>query len=77
MPNPAKKSVPPLTSVSAPAPEPLSELPDRLREWKILPPKDLSFEETVMQWWAPRLGGVLGVLAMIFFAVWSSQFSTP
>ena len=77
VPNPAKKSVPPLTSVSAPAPEPLSELPDRLREWKILPPKDLSFEETVMQWWAPRLGGVLGVLAMIFFAVWSSQFSTP
>lgn len=77
VPNPAKKSVPPLTSASAPAPDPLSELPDCLREWKILPPKDLSFEETVMQWWAPRLGGVLGVLAMIFFAVWSSQFSTP
>ncbi len=77
VPEPAKKSVPPPLPVPEPSPEPFSELPDRLREWKILPPKGLSFEETIMQWWAPRLGGVLGVLAMIFFAVWSSQFSTP
>lgn len=49
----------------------------KLREWKVLPPENMPMEVVLMQWWLPRIGGVLALLAMIFFGLWAAQFSSP
>lgn len=36
----------------------------------------MSVETVVMQWWAPRVGGLLALLALIFFGVWASKFAS-
>ena len=50
-----------------------------LRSIGLWPPerKDRSSELVLMQWWAPRLGGVLAILAIIFFAVYVGQNLAP
>lgn len=48
----------------------------KMREWKVFPPEGMPLEIAVMQWWAPRVGGVLALLALIFFGVWAAQFSS-
>ncbi len=49
-----------------------------LRQWKILPPEDYGNSEIgLMQWWLPRIGGLLAVLTLIFFGVWASQGTPP
>lgn len=70
--------------VPSPPPVPIPAMSDpttpfavKLREWKILPSENMPLEIAVMQWWAPRIGGVLALLALIFFGVWASQFSSP
>lgn len=50
---------------------------EKLRAWKILSPKEMPFEFALMRWWAPRVGGILALLSVIFFGVWASQFSSP
>lgn len=70
-----------------PVPETPPELPpaepsepdfaETLRARKILPPRGMPLETLLMQWWAPRVGGLLALIALIFFGVWASRFSSP
>lgn len=49
-----------------------------LRSIGLWPPREEESSELVlMQWWAPRLGGVLAILAIIFFAVYVGQNLAP
>lgn len=49
-----------------------------LRVIGLLPPKDRARGEAdLMQWWAPRAGGMLAVLAVIFFAVYVANSAPP
>ncbi|MBQ7332340.1 MAG: hypothetical protein IJW39_03750, partial [Opitutales bacterium] len=70
------KMPPSVVPAVAPKPEPPTPFAEKLREWKILPPRDMSVETVVMQWWAPRVGGLLALLALIFFGVWASKFAS-
>jgi hypothetical protein len=47
----------------------------RLREWGFLPPIITTAEKeaALMQWWAPRLGGVLAIISAVFFAIYMGQ----
>ncbi|MBQ6704904.1 MAG: hypothetical protein IJN19_02710 [Opitutales bacterium] len=74
-----KRTPPPLSAEMSPSvvpAEPSTPFVENLREWKILPPRDMSIETVVMQWWAPRVGGLLALLALIFFGVWASKFAS-
>ncbi|MCB1124717.1 MAG: hypothetical protein KJT03_24400, partial [Verrucomicrobiae bacterium] len=88
----AAKSVapPPLrqaASVAAPPPIPQKEtepvktfeLFAFLRSIGLWPPErqEGSSELVLMQWWAPRIGGGLAILAIIFFAVYVAQGTPP
>lgn len=76
-PPPLPAKIPPrAVPAVAPKPEPPTPFAEKLREWKILPPRDMSVETVVMQWWAPRVGGLLALLALIFFGVWASKFAS-
>lgn len=49
-----------------------------MRTMGLLPPKDRARDEVdLMQWWAPRIGGMLAVLAVIFFAVYVANSAPP
>lgn len=49
-----------------------------LRTIGLWPPEDASTAEAgLMQWWLPRLGGLLATLAVISFAVYISQGTPP
>lgn len=50
-----------------------------LRSIGLWPPlrEEESSELVLMQWWAPRLGGVLAILTIIFFAVYVGQNLAP
>ncbi len=49
-----------------------------LRSIGLAPPLDLSGREAgLIQWWAPRIGGLLGVLTVIFISVYVSRGSSP
>lgn len=52
---------------------------DFLRSIGLWPPlrEEESSELVLMQWWAPRMGGVLAILAIIFFAVYVGQNLAP
>lgn len=66
----------PVVPARIPTAKPATPFSEKLREWKILPPRDMSVETVVMQWWAPRVGGLLALLALIFFGVWASKFAS-
>ncbi len=49
-----------------------------LRSFGIWPPKESSSAEAgLMQWWLPRIGGLLATLSVISFAVYISQGTPP
>lgn len=49
-----------------------------LRSIGIWPPEDAaSAEAGLMQWWLPRIGGLLATLSVIYFAVYISQGTPP
>jgi len=72
MPKPAAKTPP----VAA---KPQIDLIGKLRSMGLWPPerKGGSSELVLMQWWMPRIGGVLAVLTLIFFGVYVSHGSPP
>lgn len=56
----------------------LEKIAQALRTMGLLPPKDRARSEVdLMQWWAPRIGGMLAVLAVIFFAVYVAHSAPP
>lgn len=62
------------------SPEPASQLRilPLLRSVGFWPPEDLARRESgLIQWWFPRIGGLLAVLTVIFFAVYVSRGSPP
>lgn len=73
----ASASVPPPLPTSLPqrpvmpsggaAPSPLAA---RLREIGLLPPEGMSGESALGAWWAARVGGLVGVAAVVFLGVW-------
>lgn len=52
---------------------------EKLRALGLWPPeRDGQSRETVlMQWWLPRLGGLLAILAAVFFSVYIGRYSNP
>ncbi len=91
-PAPAKPPPPPVPEVADTTSPPTEEPASRpktavwgqkaigfLRSIGIWPPErdEESSELVLMQWWAPRLGGVLAILAIIFFAVYVGQNLAP
>jgi len=73
----ASASVPPPLPTSLPqrpempsggaGPSPLAA---RLREIGLLPPEGMSGESAFGAWWAARIGGLVGVAAVVFLGVW-------
>ena len=66
----------------APPPVPIKPKSDPLlflRDIGLWPPKrtEGSSELVLMQWWAPRIGGGLAILSIIFFAVYVAQGTAP
>ena len=91
-PAPAKPPPPPVPEVADTGSPPIGEAASRpktavwahevigfLRSIGLWPPerKERSSELVLMQWWAPRLGGILAILAIIFFAVYVGQNLAP
>ena len=70
----AAKSQPAVPKKSAPEPKPAKtfSLSGFLRGIGLWPPEREkgSAELVLMQWWAPRIAGLLAILALIFFAVY-------
>jgi len=55
-----------------------SRLVSQLRSIGLWPPEDAaSAEAGLMQWWLPRIGGLLATLSVIYFAVYISQGTPP
>ena len=74
---PAPKAAAVVSPETAPKPATPSQLVETLRSIGLWPPKgSASAEAGLMQWWLPRLGGLLATLAVISFAVYISQ-GTP
>jgi len=48
-------------------PDPLAA---RLRDFGLLPPRELRGEYALGAWWAVRVGGVLAVAAVVFLGIW-------
>ena len=50
-----------------------------LRRMGILPPEDSkgAGEAVLMQWWLPRMGGLLALLSALFFGVYINQDTAP
>lgn len=66
----------------AKAPPPIPSGPSQfvtlLRSIGVWPPEELSSAEVgLMQWWLPRIGGLLATLSVISFAVYISQGTPP
>lgn len=70
-------------SVPPPLPPPLPQRPvmpsdgavpspmaARLREIGLLPPEGMSGESALGAWWAARVGGLVGVAAVVFLGIW-------
>lgn len=78
---PASENVPPEPGpapASPPSPSKPSGLTPFLRSIGLWPPEEsASAEAGIMQWWLPRLGGLLAVLSVISFAVYISQGTSP
>ncbi|MGN0835479.1 MAG: hypothetical protein ACI4QA_06615 [Candidatus Spyradosoma sp.] len=74
-PSPVPETPPELPRPPAEPAEP--DFAETLRARKILPPRGMPLETLLMQWWAPRVGGLLALIALIFFGVWASRFSSP
>ena len=45
--------------------------------WPPPPEENLNRETLLMQWWLPRIGGVLALLSALFFAVYINQNTSP
>ncbi|MBT6767947.1 MAG: hypothetical protein HOA81_03020 [Opitutales bacterium] len=64
--------------ISPPPPPKPSGLTALLRSIGLWPPEEAaSAEAGMMQWWLPRLGGLLATLSVISFAVYISQGTPP
>ena len=61
---------PPLPPRTPPLPEAPSPLVVRLREMGVLPPVGLAGESALGAWWAARIGGLVGVAAVVFLGIW-------
>lgn len=71
--------VEPVRSAPPPLKQKKTDPLDFLRGIGCWPPKRQqgSAELALMQWWAPRIGGGLAVLSIIFFAVYVAQGTPP
>ena len=74
LPKVAAKAQTPCPKKSAPQPKPSKtfSISEFLRGIGLWPPEreEGSAELVLMQWWAPRIAGLLAILALIFFAVY-------
>jgi len=75
---------PPRRRAPRPTPEALPEAEgpdwtDKLRGLGLWPPTAVgqARETVLMQWWLPRLGGLLAILTAIFFSVYIGRYSNP
>ena len=74
----AEATIPKTEPASPPAPPKPSGLTPLLRSIGLWPPEEAaSAEAGMMQWWLPRLGGLLATLSIISFAVYISQGTPP
>ena len=78
----AQASYPQSPKVSGPPPIPKPKRTgslDFLRSIGLWPPvrKKGSAELVLMQWWMPRIGGILAILTIIFIAVYVAQGTAP
>lgn len=60
-----------------PEPSPVFDVMALLRKAGLLPPRRGSGEAQLMQWWAPRLGGLLAIIAAVFFAIYVARDAAP
>ncbi|MEX0325339.1 MAG: hypothetical protein AB3N33_04545 [Puniceicoccaceae bacterium] len=78
---PGFESPPSPEPVSEPAPEPVTsrivEFLSSIGMWPPAQEENVSRETLLMQWWLPRIGGVLALLSALFFAVYINQTTSP
>ncbi|MEX0332336.1 MAG: hypothetical protein AB3N64_13025 [Puniceicoccaceae bacterium] len=78
---PSFESPPEPEPVSGPEPEPVTsrivEFLSSIGMWPPAAEENVSRETLLMQWWLPRIGGVLALLSALFFAVYINQTTSP
>jgi|GEM_PF-853755 len=69
----------PLWNKPSHPPKPDFDLVGKLRSVGLWPPANQggSAELLLMQWWMPRIGGLLGLLAIVFFGVYMARGTAP
>ncbi|MGA0133504.1 MAG: hypothetical protein ACO3ND_04020 [Opitutales bacterium] len=70
LPPPLPAALPSPALGSAPAPAAPSPFAARLRDIGLLPPEGVSGESALGAWWAARVGGLVGVAAVVFLGIW-------
>jgi hypothetical protein len=78
-PPPPPRPVAPKREFAPPAPTLASKALPFLRDLGMMPPpmEGRSRESVIMQWWLPRIGGLLALLTALFFGVYINQSTSP